>query len=460
MFMDDDFLLKNDAAKVLYHSHAKNMPIADVHCHISPEEIARDRTFDNLAQVWLGGDHYKWRLMRASGVPEAYITGQAPGYEKFYKFAGLMPKAAGNPVYHWAHLELRRYFDCELELNAQNAPAIWDMANDRLRDLSARKIIQTSNVKVIATTDDPADNLQWHEALRADSTFPTAVAPTFRPDLALSPEKDGFPAYLERLGQAAGLEVKSFDNLCEALETRVHFFDGLGCRASDHGMAAIPFRPAAAAEVESAFMRARDGKPLSEDDLSAYKTALLLFLGGVYKKRDWVMQLHYGVARGVNTRMHETAGPDTGFDCIGPAGGGTYLARFLDLLAQNDSLPKTVVYALDPNDNAMIDSVLAAFQDGGAGMQHGPAWWFNDCKAGIEAHLTGLAGYSLLGSFIGMLTDSRSLLSYTRHEYFRRILCGLLGRWAEDGELPYDEAALGRLVEDISYRNAMRYFGF
>ena len=457
-FIGEDFLLPNDAAGALYHGHARKMPIADYHCHIDPEEIARDRSFDNIAQLWLGGDHYKWRLMRANGVPEEYITGGASEYDKFVRFAATMPKAVGNPVYHWAHLELRRYFHCDLTISEGSAPAIWEMT--KIPCLTAREIVRRSNVKVIATTDDPADSLEWHEALRSDPSFETAVVPTFRPDLALSAEKEGFSAYLDRLGQAAGLEITSFDKLCGALEKRAAHFDRLGCRASDHGMESIPCRPAAHGEAEAAFGRARDGKPPGADGLLAYKTALLLFLGGVYKRLGWAMQIHYGVERGVNTKMRETAGPDAGFDCIGPAGGGKDLARFLDLLAVNGSLPKTVIYSLDPNDNAMIDAVLAAFQNGGAGMQHGPAWWFNDCKDGIERHLTGLAGYSLLGSFIGMLTDSRSFLSYTRHEYFRRILCGMLGRWAEDGEIPFDKAALGRLVEDISYHNAMRYFGF
>ncbi|MDR0292592.1 MAG: glucuronate isomerase [Oscillospiraceae bacterium] len=459
-FMDEDFLLPNGAAKTLYHDYAKHMPIADYHCHIDPEEIARDRSFDNLAQLWLGGDHYKWRLMRANGVPEEYITGGAPDYDKFLKFAGIMPKAVGNPVYHWAHLELRRYFGCDLELNAQNAPAVWAAVSERLPGLTAKEIIRRSSVKVIATTDDPADSLVWHEAIRKDASFETSVVPAFRPDFALSPERDGYPAYLEELGQAAGMAITSFDKLCEALEKRAEYFDRLGCRASDHGMAAIPFRPAPAGEAEAAFRQARDGRAPGADALLPFKTALLVFLAGVYKRLGWAMQLHYGVRRGVNTRMHRAAGPDTGFDCIGPAGGGRDLARFLDLLAADDRLPKTVVYSLDPNDNAMIDSVLASFQDGGAGMQHGPAWWFNDSRDGIERHLRGLANFSLLGAFIGMLTDSRSFLSYTRHEYFRRILCGLLGGWAENGEIPFDREALGRLTEDISYHNAMRYFGF
>ncbi|MCL2002587.1 MAG: glucuronate isomerase [Oscillospiraceae bacterium] len=434
-YLHEDFFLPNELARTLYHGVAARMPIADVHCHIDPAEIAGDRRFDNLAQLWLGGDHYKWRLMRANGAPEELVTGGAPDYEKFAAFAETMPRAAGNPVHQWAHLELRRYFDCELAINAQNARAIWDTANERLPSLTAREIIRRSGVTLIATTDDPADSLEHHAAIRADASFETKVVPTFRPDLALSPEQAGHAGYLERLGRAAGIEITGFDTLCAALEMRAEFFHRMGCRASDHGLAAIPAE-------------------------GSDRMALLLFLGGVYKRLGWVMQLHYGAARGVNTRMDGVLGPNTGYDCIGPAGGGAGLARFLDLLASRDSLPKTAVFSLDPNDGAMIDTVLACFQDGGAGMMHGPAWWFNDCKAGIERHLTGLANHSLLGSFIGMLTDSRSFLSYTRHEYFRRILCGLLGRWAEEGAVPPDEAALGRLVEDISYNNAMRYFGF
>ncbi|MDR0326063.1 MAG: glucuronate isomerase [Oscillospiraceae bacterium] len=459
-FMDEQYLLPNNTAMDLYHNHAEQMPIADYHCHIDPAEIARDRSFENLTQLWLGGDHYKWRLMRANGVPEEYITGGAPDYDKFLKFAETMPKALGNPVYQWAHLELRRYFDCDLEINGRNAPAIWERVNEQLPGFTAREIVHRSHVKVIATTDDPADSLEWHEAIRADVSFAAVVVPTFRPDLALFLEKEGFPAYLNRLGQAAGLEITTFDKLCEALEKRADFFCQLGGRASDHDLAFLPYRPAPAGEAEAAFQQARGGKSPGQDGQSAFKTALLLFLGGVYKRLGWGMQIHYGVGRGVNTRMGRALGPNTGFDCIGPAGGGRDLARFLDLLAREDRLPKTVIYSIDPNDNEMIDTVLASFQDGGAKMQHGPAWWFNDCKAGIERHLTGLANHSLLGSFIGMLTDSRSFLSYTRHEYFRRILCGMLGKWAEDGEIFYDEAELGQLVRDISYHNAMGYFVF
>ncbi|MCL1807394.1 MAG: glucuronate isomerase [Oscillospiraceae bacterium] len=436
-FMDEHFLLSNETAKGLYHNHAKDMPICDVHCHINPEEIARDRSFDNIAQLWLGGDHYKWRLMRANGVPEDYITGDAPDYDKFLKFAETMPKAVGNPVYHWAHLELRRYFDCTLDINGQNAPAIWEAANDKLRGLTARKIVRQSNVTLIATTDDPADSLEWHRQIQAGPSFETAVVPTFRPDFALCPEREGYSDYLTRLGQTAGIEISSFDTLCQALERRAEVFHELGCRASDHGLAAIPF----------------DHEPEG-------KTALLLFLSGVYKRLGWVMQLHYGVERNVNAPMARKLGADTGFDCIGPAGGGQNLARFLNLLAVSGSLPKTVVFSINPNDDPMIETVLASFQDGGARMRHGPAWWFNDSKEGIERNLTGLASHSLLGTCIGMLTDSRSFLSYTRHEYFRRILCNLLGKWAENGEIGGDEQTLEQLVKDISYHNAMRYYQF
>lgn len=459
-FMDEDFLLNSDAAKVLYHDHAKHMPIVDYHCHIDPKEIAEDRRFENIAQMWLSADHYKWRLMRAGGVSEEFITGGAGDFEKFYKFAEIMPKAVGNPVYHWAHLELRRYFDCDLELNADNARAIWDMTGEQMGSLTAKSILRCSNVKVAATTDDPADSLEWHEAIRSGEPIETAVVPTFRPDLALSPEKEGYNAYLERLGTAAGIGITSFSTLCEALTKRAEHFARTGCRASDHGMDAIPCRPVTESEADRIFQQARKGKTLQSEELIAFKSSLLLFLGGLYEKLGWVMQIHYGVIRGVNTPMFKTVGPDTGFDCIGPAGGGMNLAQFLNMLATSGNLPKTVIYSLDPNDNAMIDSVIACFQDGGAKMQHGPAWWFNDNKAGMEQHLIGLSNFSLLGTFIGMLTDSRSFLSYTRHEYFRRILCDMIGNWAERGEIPYDRNALGKLVEDISYNNSMTYFSF
>jgi glucuronate isomerase len=405
-YMDDDFFLPNEAARVLYNNYAAKTPVCDFHCHLDPEDIALDRTYRNLTRIWLGGDHYKWRLMRAGGVPEAYITGDAPDYEKFVKFAEVMPKAAGNPVHQWAHLELRRYFDCDLAINGQNARDIWEAAGEKLPGLTAREIIRRSNVRVAATTDDPSDNLEWHEIIANDASFDVKVVPTFRPDRLL----------------LSGLD-KNY------LEERAEYFHKRGCRASDHGLARVP---------------------------SAEEAEVWLFLGGLYKRLGWVMQIHYGAARGVNTRMGGRLGPDTGFDCVGPAGSGRELARFMDLLDREGCLPKTTWYSLDPNDNAMIGSVLACFE----GARHGPAWWFNDSKDGIGRHLTSLANNSLLGDFIGMTTDSRSLLSYTRHEYFRRILCGLLGRWAEDGTVPYDEAALGRLVQDISYNNAMRYFGF
>jgi glucuronate isomerase len=404
-YLNGDFFLQTETARRLYHSHAAQMPIADFHCHIDPKEIALGRRFDNLTQLWLNADHYKWRLMRQNGVPESHITGNAPDYEKFLALAQTMPKAAGNPVHHWAHLELRRYFGCTLDINEENAPAIWQTAGDQLPGMSAREIIRRSGVKVIATTDCPSDSLEWHSMLRADPSFGVKVVPTFRPgnDLLETPDK----AYLTQCAE---------------------HFNSLGCRASDHSMSAVP---------------------------QAEDAGIFLFLGALYKRLGWVMQLRFGVRRNVNSRAFAALGPDTGFDCIG-APGGANLASFLDLLHSNGSLPKTIIYSLDPNDNTMIGSVCQCFEN----VLHGPAWWFNDSKSGIESHLTTLAETSLLGSCLGMVTDSRSFLSYTRHEYFRRILCNLLGGWAERGAVPDCPEALGKLVRDISYNNAMRYFGF
>ena len=459
--MDEDFLLNNPVSKTLYHEFAASMPIIDYHCHIDPAEIAQNRRFDNIAQLWLGGDHYKWRLIRANGEGTEGIM-ESSDYDLFLAFARALPKAAGNPVYHWTHLELKRYFDCAMTLSADTAEDIWQWCNKKLGGdgFSVRDIIRRSHVEVVATTDDPADGLEWHKAIAGDSSFTTRVVPTFRPDSAIHIEKPGFASYMIRIGKAAGIPVMTLDDLYAALEMRIDFFDQAGCRAADHGLDVIPFVENAEEQATKLFKRTLAGESLASDEVEAYQTAILLFLGRAYKKRGWVMQLHYGAQRDVNGLMHQKFGPDTGYDAISCRECSQSIASLLNNLGA--SLPRTIVYSLNPNDNAMLASVCGCFmEDGVIGkLQHGSAWWFNDTKHEMEAQMISLAGRGLLGSFIGMLTDSRSFLSYTRHEYFRRILCNLLGTWVENGEYPADIPALGQMVRDISYNNSKIYFGF
>ncbi|HIU32350.1 MAG TPA: glucuronate isomerase [Candidatus Caccousia avistercoris] len=461
-FLDDDFLLYNDTAGELFHTCAKELPILDYHCHIDPREIAEDRVFSNLAQVWLGGDHYKWRLMRANGAPEEEVTGSAPDRVKFQHFAEALPRAAGNPLYHWSHLELRRYFNCSAILNGDTAQQVWEHCNSLLPGLSARRLILQSHVEVVCTTDDPADDLRWHKMLQEDGSFPVLVAPAWRPDKAMNLEKEGFSAYVARLSLAAGMEIRSLRDLLEALEKRMDYFDAMGCRVSDHGLDAVPARFPTEGEAARSFEKALLGQPLSPREQEGYKGFLLRFLGEQYSARGWVMQLHYGALRNANQAGFARLGPDTGYDCIRTADNSLGAAALLDALEQEGRLPKTILYSLNPNDNAMLDALANSFQGAGVRgkVQHGAAWWFNDTKRGMEAQLTSLAESSLLGNFVGMLTDSRSFLSYARHEYFRRILCNLLGDWAERGELPRDMELLKTIVRDVCCENARRYFQF
>ena len=462
-FLDDDFLLDTETARTLYHGTAERMPILDYHCHVSPREIAEDRVFHNLTQLWLGGDHYKWRLMRANGTPERFVTGDASDFEKFQAWAAALERAAGNPLYHWSHLELRRYFGFEGHLTAANAKEVWDHCSRVIGDgMHVRDILRKSNVTLLCTTDDPADSLEWHEKLADDRALETVVLPAFRPDKAVNAEKPEFPAYIEALSAAAQLPIRSWADLTAALEGRMDFFGAHGCKVSDHGLDNLVFLPADPAELDGIFKRRLAGEELSGTELWQYKTGLLLFFARSYARRGWVMQLHFSAQRNNNRRMLDLLGPDTGYDSIGPGVNLPDLARFLDALEEKDELPRTVLYSLEPGDNAGLVSLMGCFQGPGAAgkLQHGSAWWFNDHRPGMEAQLTNLAAGGLLGNFIGMLTDSRSFLSYTRHEYFRRILCGLLGRWVENGEFPDDRPALEGLVADISYRNSIRYFGF
>ena len=460
-FMNSDFLLRTETAKRLYHKIAEDLPIIDYHCHLSPKEIAEDRRFSSITELWLGGDHYKWRLMRSFGVDERYITGDAADREKFRAWARTLSLAIGNPLYHWSHLELRNYFCYDGILNADTADTVFDLCSEKLRDpsFSARNLILRSNVEALCTTDDPADTLEWHKRI-AESGFPVKVLPSFRPDRALCIEKPDWVSYLNTLGTAADTEIRSFSDLCSALEARAEFFDSLGCRVSDHGLAAVPYAPATDETVGALFEKRLRGEALDTGEIAQFRTALLLALGRMYAKLGWAMQLHFGVIRDNARRVFRTLGPDAGIDSIGNAVSVSDLAAFLNELDETDELPKTILYSLNPNDNTALATVMGCFQRDVPGkLQLGSAWWFNDHKKGMQEQLTDLAAEGHLATFIGMLTDSRSFLSYARHEYFRRILSDLIGTWVENGEYPDDEAALTHIIRDICYQNAKTYFG-
>ena len=460
--MDKDFLLSNETAKTLYHDYAAKMPIIDYHCHISPQEIAEDKSFKNITEVWLGGDHYKWRLMRLNGIEEKYITGNAPDKEKFMKWAKTLEKAIGNPLYHWSHLELQRYFGYEGTLNEETAEEVWNLCNEKLKTMSARNIIKESNVELICTTDDPIDSLEWHKQLKEDASFETKVLPAFRPDKPMNIEKPEFNEYIEKLSKVSKVSIHSFQTLCDALKKRIEYFDSNGCKVSDHALDYIMYQPATMEEIERIFKNRQNGILPNQLEKQQFKTAILLFLGREYHKLNWVMQIHYGTLRNTNTNMFQKLGPDTGYDSINSYSSSQQMTTFLNQLNQTDELPKTILYSLNPNDNPIIDSTLASFSDSSAKgkIQHGSAWWFNDHKAGMTEERTSLANFGLLANFVGMLTDSRSFLSYTRHEYFRRILCNLIGTWVENGEYPNHIDQLGTMVQNISYHNSKHYFNF
>lgn len=463
-FMDKDFLLQTETAQKLYNDYAAATPILDYHCHINPQEIYEDRQFENITQVWLGGDHYKWRFMRSCGVDERFITGNASDKEKFLKWAEVLGKAIGNPLFHWSHLELQKYFGYHGVLNKNTAEEVWELCNKRLSqpDMTVRNIIKQSNVTLICTTDDPVDSLEWHKKIAEDASFDVKVLPAWRPDKAMNIEKPTYLEYLDQLSAVSGIKVVSFADLCKALSNRMDFFASMGCCVSDHALEYVMYAPASAEEIESIFAKRLAGNDVTKEEELKFKTAFMVNVGKEYTKRNWVMQLHYGCKRDNNTPMFNKLGPDTGYDCIDNYAPSGQMADFLNALNASDELPKTIIYSLNPNDNAAIGTILGCFQDSGAigKIQQGSAWWFNDHKTGMIEQMTSLANLGLLGNFIGMLTDSRSFLSYTRHEYFRRILCELIGGWVENGEYPADMKVLGKMVEDISYNNAVRYFGF
>jgi len=462
-FIKENFLLTNKTARKLYHKYAAKMPIVDYHCHINPQEIADNKKFKNITEIWLGGDHYKWRQIRSNGVCENEITGDAEDRVKFQRFAEMLPKAIGNPMYHWTHLELKRYFGYEGVLNGETAREVWQLCNKKLGqdDMSVCSIIKKSNVALIGTTDDPIDSLEWHIKIKESGCCTAKVVPSFRPDKAVNIEKAGFAEYIEKLAAAAEMKIKTADDVKTALTKRLDFFCENGCCATDHGLDYVVYSPADDAEVNAIFAAAMNGEKISVEQAEKYKTAILLHMGKEYAKRNIVMQIHYGVQRNTNTAMFDKIGADTGFDCISVKDCGIAITGFLNALQCEGMLPKTILYSLNPADNALLGTIIGCFQgDEAVGkIQHGSAWWFNDNKTGMEEQMKTLANLSLLGNFIGMLTDSRSFLSYTRHEYFRRILCNIIGEWVENGEYPNDEKQLGQLVQDICYNNAARYFG-
>ncbi len=461
-FMDENFLLSTPTAQLLYHKYAADCPIIDYHCHVSPREIFEDKRFENITEVWLGGDHYKWRLMRSNGVEEYYITGNAPDREKFQKFAECLPRAIGNPMYHWCHLELKNYFGYTGILNGDTAEEVWRLTGEKLAkaNMSVRGLIAKSNVAMVGTTDDPIDSLEWHARIAADPTMKTVVCPSFRPDKALNIDKAGWREYIASLCAVSGVEIKDMASLKAALFARMEHFAAHGCKASDHGLDFMVFCKANEDTLNAILAKALTGESVTAEEAACIKTELLIFCGESYHKLDWVMQIHYNCMRNPNTKMFEILGPDSGFDCIGPNDGARKVACLLDALYQKDALPRTVLYSLDGGDNAALDTLLGAFQGSeiAGKIQHGSAWWFNDNKQGMIEQMTSLANLSILGNFIGMLTDSRSFLSYARHEYFRRILCELIGSWVENGEYPADEKTLGELVKDICFTNAKCYF--
>ena len=461
-FINDDFLLTTDAAKELYHGHAAKMPIIDYHCHLPPAEIAEDKTWENIAQVWLGGDHYKWRQMRSNGVDERFVTGDASWHDKFVKFAETMEVLLKNPLFDWSHLELARYFGVEERLSRATAESIWERCNARLREpgFSARGFMVRSNVKAVCTTDDPVDTLEHHKAV-ADSGFAVRVLPTWRSDKAGKIDEPAlWNDWMDRLAAAAGAPVRTWDDFLDAMDKRHAFFESRGCVVSDYGITEIFAAPYTTGEIKAIFRKVREGGVATPAEAYKFKSAWLYEGLCADARANWSAQLHYSCLRNANSRMMQKLGPDTGFDCIGEWNVAESLARLFDRLESADALPRTILYSLNPKDNEMLASLMGSFQKGPdrGKLQLGAAWWFLDQKDGMKKQIEALAALGCLGNFVGMLTDSRSFLSYTRHEYFRRILCGMLGAEMARGEIPNDIAWVGGLVEDIAYNNANRYF--
>lgn len=460
-FMDENFLLETPTAQKLYHEYAASQPIIDYHCHLPPEQIAQNKQFANITEIWLGGDHYKWRFMRSSGVTEDFVTGTQPDREKFRKFCQVLPMGVGNPLFHWSHLELQRYFGTKTLVSGATADELWEVCNAQIGkpELSARGLMTRSNVRAVCTTDDPVDDLANHKAIAA-SGFQVKVLPTFRPDKSFNIDRAGFQDYIRKLATVSGVQINNFGDLLKALDLRLDYFAAHGCKLSDHAIDIAFFAPASETELSQILARAMANETVSKDDADKFKTAVMLHLGREYAKRGWAMQLHIGAQRNNNTRMFNKLGPDTGWDSIADDLISGKIARFLDTLDGDDLLPKTILYNLNPIHNEVLATMLGNYQDGKVigKMQFGSGWWFLDQKDGMTRQLTALSQLGNLGAFVGMLTDSRSFLSYTRHEYFRRILCNLIGSWVENGEYPQDWAMLKQIVEGICYNNAERYF--
>ncbi len=463
-FIHDDFLLQNDAARELYHGYAAAMPIIDYHCHLPPAEVAVDKRWENMSRVWLGGDHYKWRALRSNGIDERFITGDAPDREKFQKFAETMPYLLRNPLFDWSQLELARYFNVYDLLTPATADKIWQATAEQLVQpgFSARGLMTRSRVKVVCTTDDPCDMLEHHAAVKA-SAFSVQMLPTWRPDKAMAIDRPAFwNAWLDRLAAAAGMTVATWDDLLSALQKRHDFFAQNGCRLSDYGLDTLYAEPYSLAQICELFTRVRRGGEVTREEVATFRSAFLFEGLAMDARSNWSAQIHYGAMRNNNTKMFQKLGPDTGFDSIGDWKAAVPMSRLFDRLELADALPRVVIYTLNPCDNEMIGTMLGNFQRGpeAGRMQFGSGWWFNDQKDGMLRQLEALSQLGLLSRFVGMLTDSRSFLSYTRHEYFRRILCNLLGTDITEGKIPNDIAWTGEIVKDICYRNAVRYFGF
>ena len=452
--INDNFMFSNKTGKKLFFKYAKNLPIVDYHCHLSPEMIANDYKFQDAFDLFLGGDHYKWRQMRSFGIEEKFITGDGDRYEKWLGFAKTMPYLIGNPLYHWTSLELKRYFDIDKPLNEKTAKEIWDICNAKLKEanFSAKALISRSNVQYICTTDDPADDLRWHKKIKEDG-FTTKVLPTFRPDKAVNIDKPDFIDYVKKNN------IETYEDLTSWLKQRILYFHENGCRIADHGLESLPYNEG---DAKTVFDKKLIGKPISPEEIDTFKTAVILTCATEYNKLGWAMQIHIGALRNNNQIMFNKLGADTGFDSINDQCIAEKLSKLLNKLNNDNSLPKTILYTLNPKDNYVLGTMLGNFQQGPtqSKIQFGSGWWFNDNRDGMELQLCALANLGVLGKFVGMLTDSRSFVSYPRHEYFRRILCNLIGKWVENGEYPNDEEYLSKIIKGICYENAINYFNF
>ncbi|MCM4154847.1 glucuronate isomerase [Gramella sp. AN32] len=462
-FIQEDFLLQNEFAKRLYHNYAKDLPIIDYHNHLPPKDIAEDTQFNNITQVWLAGDHYKWRGMRALGIDEKFITGKASDKEKFLKWAGVVPYTVRNPLYHWTHLELLRYFDIDELLSSENAEHVYAEANNILQQdsHSTLGLLKGQNVESLCTTDDPTDSLEHHSQIKKQA-IGLKVLPTFRPDKAFAAEKAGYWDYIEKLGSVTNSSIENYDDLLSALESRIDYFHKHGCRLADHGLEQLYVFEEGAFDIHALFLKLKEGKSLLPEEVRHFKMNILVFLGQQYHEKGWTQQFHLGAIRDNNKRLLTRLGPDTGFDSIGDFSQARGLSGFLNLLDSTNQLPKTILYNNNPGDNEVFATMAGNFNDGTqkGKVQFGSAWWYMDQKDGMEKQINTLSNLGVLSCFVGMLTDSRSFLSFPRHEYFRRILCNLIGTDVANGELPADEKWLGKIVSDICYSNAKEYFKF